>query len=385
MKEELFKILQLNNPLEIKNYAKRIGVQTQELKYYNDYCIYPNKALMKKILKESPELSEIEIKIRLGQIDSDLLEILKENIGNINSSKAQKEKSFEIKKIQKPAFRTENGLLYNDDCLEVMRNMPDDSVDLIFADPPFNLNKFYESGMNDKLSKTDYLNWTESWLSECVRILKNGGAFFVWNLPSWNTYSSAILNNHLNLRHWIAVDIKYSLPIANKLYPSHYALLYYIKGSKPNTFHQERLPIEVCPHCAADIKDYGGYKNKLNKKGISLTDVWKDISPVRHKKYKNRESNELPLNLLERIISLTTNEGDLVFDPFGGSGTTYVVSEILNRRWIGSEIGPLENIINRFENLSFAEELIKEVQKSKNVLFTDITKKKRCKNGHWLF
>lgn len=173
------------------------------------------------------------------------------------------------------------------------------------------------------------------------------------------------MNKYLSLRHWIAVDIKYSLPIPNKLYPSHYSLLYYVKGDKPTRFNQERLPLEICRHCGGDIKDYGGYKSKLNIEGISLTDVWRDISPVRHKKYKNRTSNELPLNLLERIISISTEEGDLVFDPFGGSGTTYVVSEILKRRWIGTEIGPIDIIEDRFKNLEFPSLLIQQIQSSK--------------------
>lgn len=385
MKEELFSILNLNDRNEIKNFAKKIGVQVKTLSYFNDNCIYPDQRIIEKILEVKPELNEIELKIRLGHIDSNILSFLQNNIQNITSI-YNSDEDLKILNRELPTadFSTSLGKLFNADCLEIMGRMEDNSVDLIFADPPFNLNKDYESGINDKLSKVDYLNWTEKWITECIRILKDGGSFFIWNLPSWNTYSAEILNKHLNLRHWIAVDIKYSLPIANKLYPSHYSLLYYVKGNRPQTFNQERLPLEICQHCGGDIKDYGGYKNKLNIQGISLTDVWKDISPVRHKKYKNRGSNELPLNLLERIISLSTNEGDLVFDPFGGSGTTFIVSEILKRKWIGSELGPVDIIMDRFEDLSFQKQLINEIQSSKNVLFTEKTKKIRHKNGHWL-
>lgn len=174
------------------------------------------------------------------------------------------------------------------------------------------------------------------------------------------------------------------MPIQNKLYPSHYALLYYTKGEKPNTFNGERLPLEVCRHCGGDIRDYGGYKDKLHPFGINLTDVWYDISPVRHSKYKTRASNELPLKLLERIISMASNEGDTVFDPFGGSGTTFIVSEILKRRWIGSEIGPVETIQERFKDIDFHKDVILDIQSTKNTLFTDETKKIRRKNNHWL-
>lgn len=185
-------------------------------------------------------------------------------------------------------------------------------------------------------------------------------------------------------RHWIAVDIKYRLPIKNRLYPSHYGLLYYTKGEKPTKFNEQRLPLEICRHCSGDIHDYGGYKDKLNPKGINLSDVWRDIPPVRHSKYKTRDSNELSMKLMERIISLASDEGDVVFDPFGGSGTTYIVAEILKRRWIGSEIGPIDTIIERFNDIVFQREYIEKIQANKNKLFTEEMKKSRIKKGHWL-
>lgn len=385
MREELYSIFEIQERELAKEFAKKIKVKIGTLDYYNDNCIYPDNETLNKMLNAKPDLTELELKIRLGHIDSNVLSYLQKNIKKITST-SNAEEFLDVLKRELPAadFSTSLGNLFQADCLEIMKNMEDNSVDLIFADPPFNLNKEYESGIDDKLTKAEYLNWTEQWITECVRILKDGGSFFIWNLPSWNTYSAEILNKHLNLRHWIAVDIKYSLPIASKLYPSHYSLLYYVKGEKPTTFNQERLPLEICRHCGGDIKDYGGYKSKLNIKGMSLTDVWKDISPVRHKKYKNRDSNELPLNLLERIISLSTNEGDLVFDPFGGSGTTFIVSEILNRRWIGTEIGPIDIIEERFSRILNEVAFILDIKNSKNKLFTEEMESIRRKNGHWL-
>ncbi|WP_431027807.1 DNA methyltransferase [Lysinibacillus sp. LZ02] len=384
MREELYSILELNSQDEKRLFAKKIGIELKKLNYYNANCIYPDETYIKKILNARPHLSELELKLRLGNIDQNVISLLKDNLETIKTLKPKKKINTKLHRRLKPIFSTRFGELYNEDCIEVLKHLPSNSVDLIFADPPFNLNKEYESGINDNLSKTEYLNWTESWLTECIRVLKDGGAIFIWNIPSWNTYSSEILNKHLNFRHWIVADVKYSLPIPNKLYPAHYSLLYYIKGNKPNTFNQERLPLEICPHCSHDIKDYGGYKNKLNPKGISLTDVWKDISPVRHKKYKTRNSNELPLNLLERIISMTTNEGDIILDPFGGSGTTFIVSEVLKRNWIGIEIGPINDIIRRFDNIKSQENLIKTIQKNKNQLFTEEMIKARIANKQWL-
>ena len=97
---------------------------------------------------------------------------------------------------------------------------------------------------------------------------------------------SDYLNKRMTLRSWIAIDMKLSFPIKGRLYPSHYGLLYYIKGDKPNTFNTQRMPIQTCRHCGGEIKDYGGYKKKMNPNGVNISDVWTDIYPVRHKKQK---------------------------------------------------------------------------------------------------
>jgi site-specific DNA-methyltransferase (adenine-specific) len=237
--------------------------------------------------------------------------------------------------------------------------------------------------MNDNLSKEDYLKWCEVWLNGCINVLKDGGSLFLWNIPKWNTYLSDYLNRRLTFKHWIAVDVKYSLPISGKLYPSHYSLLYYVKGEKANTFHPDRLPMEVCKSCFREIKDYGGYKDKMNPKGINIADVWYDIPPVRHSKYKTRDANELSIRLLDRIIEMASNPGDVVFDPFGGSGTTYIVSELKRRKWIGVELGSTSGIIERFKNIEEEKQFLKNVRKDYNKLFTDSVKAKRKQTNLW--
>ncbi|MGK4098195.1 site-specific DNA-methyltransferase [Bacillus altitudinis] len=382
---KFFSALNITNNKELLSFSKITKIPVQKLRMYNDEGILPFESDLKIILDELG-INDFEFKLKLGILDNELINALTNYATEINNLIKKDKNSSTTKQFKKtkPVFSTQYGQLYQEDCLSLMRNLPSNSVDLIFADPPFNLNKLYESKINDKLTKNDYLQWTEKWILECIRILKEGGAFFIWNLPIWNTHISSILNKYLNFRHWVAVDIKNQLPIPNKLYPSHYSLLYYTKGNKPNTFNQERLPLEICKKCGSDIKDYGGYKNKLNINGLTLSDVWKDISPVRHSKYKTRESNQLPVNLLERIISISTNENDVIFDPFGGSGTTYIVSEILKRNWIGSEIGPVDSIVKRFNDLEFHKEQIQEIQDKKNVLFTEEMRKLRIKKGLWL-
>lgn len=248
-----------------------------------------------------------------------------------------------------PVFTSEHGTLYQGDCLALLETMEDNSVDLIFADPPFNLNKDYGKGISDSLAESEYLDWCSKWINECARVLAEGGSFFLYNLPKWNIELGHEMNEAgLMFRHWIAVDIKMLLPIPGRLYPSHYSLLYYSKG-KPKFFERPRVPIQVCRHCGGDVKDYGGHRKKLNPEGINVSDVWTDIPPVRHRGTKKRGANQLSEKMLERVLFTASQEGDIVFDPFGGSGTTYAVAERMHRKWIGVELGDVEPIIARLE------------------------------------
>lgn len=256
------------------------------------------------------------------------------------------------KEIPKPYLKTKMGALFKGDCLDILSLIDNKTIDTVFADPPFNLGKKYGKKVNDNLSDHEYLNWCKRLSLECYRVLKPGGSFFLYNLPKWNIFlSNYLLELGMTFKHWIAVNIKFGLPIPGRLYPSHYSLIYFTKG-KPKTFRKIRTPIEKCRHCGGDIKDYGGHRKSMNPNGVNLPDVWNDIPPVRHLKFKSkkRKLNQLSTKLLNRIIQLSTNQGDIVLDPLGGGGTTYHVCEMENRHWIGIEMESCDVIKERFEN-----------------------------------
>jgi site-specific DNA-methyltransferase (adenine-specific) len=253
------------------------------------------------------------------------------------------------------AYTTALGKLYEADCLEFLTGIDSDTVHTFFADPPFNLGKRYGRRGSDNVPDDEYLKWSYAWLDQAIRILVPGGALFVYNLPKWLISYGAHLNSNTSLtfKHWIAIDKAHSLPIPNRLSPSHYGMLYYIKGNKPHVFDRDavRMPIQVCRHCGKDIKDYGGHKKYLNPKGLNLSDVWDDIPPVRHRKYKYRTPNELAPQILERVVLLTSKEEDLVCDPFVGGGTTALVAERLNRRWICADLNTVSAAVRRLTDL----------------------------------
>lgn len=265
-----------------------------------------------------------------------------------------------------PYLLTKHGALFYNDCMDVLPWIKDDVIDTVFADPPFNLKKEYGPRSNDNLSDSEYIEWCERWLRECVRTLKPGGSLYVYNIPKWNILiGSKLLSWGLEFRHSIAIEVKNTLPLPKRLYPSHYSLLYFTKG-KPKTFRRIRTPIEKCRHCGGEIKDYGGHRNAMNPKGVNLKDVWTDIPPVRHWKFKSqkRKANALSTKVLERVVEMSTYPGDTVLDPFGGSGTTYAVCEEKHRQWIGVEIDfadvirerILTNNVSKHRNDDFVED-----------------------------
>jgi site-specific DNA-methyltransferase (adenine-specific) len=368
----------------IRRFAEAAGVPPEALRFYNEHHQLPSREHL-SLLARHAGMSEDELMLRLGIVDRRLMGLLQQHAQEIAQLlPAASNDQASLGEAPSAIFQSEFGTLYQGDCLLVMPHLDSESIDVVFADPPFNLDKLYPSGIDDDLRARTYLEWCEQWISECIRVLKPGGSLFVWNLPRWNSALSQFLSERLTFRHWIAADIKYSLPITGKLYPSHYSLLFFCKGERPRVFHPDRLPMEICPSCFADLRDYGGYKAKMNPLGVNLTDVWFDIYPVRHTKFKKRDgANELPIKLLDRVLEMSSDEGDVVLDPFGGAGTTYAVAEIKRRRWIGMEIGPVEDIIERIGDLRAEAQRLKAIREGYNRLFTRESELERDRRGLW--
>ncbi len=360
-----------------------IGIRAKDIDYLKKGAHYPDDSPVMIKIREYLGLNLLEYNLSLGIVPTAYQASYEANIRNIAAllvpDRSQDDGSYAVS----PVYETKSGALYSGDCLKIMPKIPDNSFDLIFADPPFNLGKEYDAGVNDDLTLSSYVAWTHRWLNECVRLLKPGGYLCVYNLPKWCTYIAAHLNQYLTFWDWIAVDMKYSLPIPKRLYPAHYGLVAYVKGPKPTVFNNQRLSLETCRHCGGEVKDYGGYKNKMNPKGVNVSDVWSDIYPVRHAGSKNRRYNELPVKLLDRVIRMTTNEGDAVFDPFGGSGTTYAVSELLGRQWVGCELGDCNVIVSRLQTPDNDAQKLASLEQDK-CLFPESVRKLREKNGFWL-
>jgi site-specific DNA-methyltransferase (adenine-specific) len=171
-----------------------------------------------------------------------------------------------------------------------------------------------------------------------VDILKPGGALLVLNIPKWAVYHAVFLLNKMNFQHWIVWDAL-STP-AGKLLPAHYALLYFTKpGDRIKNNYEKLKYIDSRKYCLrlSCIRDR---KLRGEDEKEKMSDIWKDIHRIKHKRDRDYHPCQLPIKLMNRIIELFTNEGDLVYDPFGGAGTTGISSILLKRRFILSEIDP---------------------------------------------
>jgi site-specific DNA-methyltransferase (adenine-specific) len=227
-----------------------------------------------------------------------------------------------------------------DDALVFMGALHSEIADIVFLDPPFNLRKRYGAATYPESSAPDaYERYLVSVLSESVRVLRPGGSFFLYHLPYWALRLSPHILRQLEFRHWIAVSMKNGFARGKRLYPAHYALLYATKG-EPANFRRPHLKPRVCRSCGQTIPDYGGYAGVMAEKGVNLSDVWDDLSPVRHQSKKHREANELPQAITDRIVHIAGSPDGLLVDPFVGSGTSIVSALMAEMRVAANDLDP---------------------------------------------
>lgn len=221
------------------------------------------------------------------------------------------------------------------DALEVLKRYPDESVDLVFADPPYNLDKKYNSYEDEKGDRA-YLEWCQAWLDEYIRILKPNGSLYLLNLPRWAMHLADYLNRRLFFQNWIVWDAL-SEP-RGKIMPAHYALLFYTRHPTNFTFNYEevaRLDARfycLRSSCVRQRKARGDDEKEF------LSDIWWDIHRLKHRRHRDYHPCQLPEGLLERIIRLSSNPGDVILDALAGTGTTAVVAARLGRRYVAIDV-----------------------------------------------
>lgn len=235
----------------------------------------------------------------------------------------------------------ENKILLGD-CLEEMKEMPSGEIDLIFTDPPYNIGIKYDTH-NDKMKYEDYISWCKKWIEECIRLLKENGSIYIAINDEHAAEIVMILKKlGLTMRNWIIWHYTFGQATQKKFSRAHTHILYFTKDKSTFTFSADAVRIKSVRQEIGDKRasPKGKLPDDVWENGISEEDdVWK-ISRVAGT-FKERVKGfpaQMPIKLLERVIKTSSNKGNIVFDPFCGSGTTPYVAKKLERKYISIEI-----------------------------------------------
>jgi len=222
--------------------------------------------------------------------------------------------------------------VYLGDCVKIMKTLPNKSVDLVFADPPFNIGLKYDV-YNDNISYEKYYKWSEEWIKEACRLLKNSGAIYVAIGDEFAAELNIILKRRgFYFRNWIVWHYTFGQNQRKKFTRAHTHIFYFTKDKERFTFNDKHIRVPSARQLV--------YKDKrANPLGKIPDDVWQ-FSRIcgTFKERLGRHPCQMPESLLERIISVSSNEGDTVLDPFGGTGTTAAVAKKLKRHFVTMEI-----------------------------------------------
>ncbi len=222
--------------------------------------------------------------------------------------------------------------VYLGDCIEIMNNIPKGSVDLIFADPPFNIGIKYDLH-NDNMPYDEYYKWSDRWISECYRILKNNGSIYIAIGDEFAAEINIILKKKgFYFRNWIIWYYTFGQNQRKKFNRSHTHILYFVKDKENFIFNDNDIRIPSARQLIYNDK-------RANPLGKVPDDVWQ-FSRVcgTFKERIGEHPCQMPEDLLELVIKASSNEKDIILDPFGGTGTTAYVAKKLKRNYITIEI-----------------------------------------------
>ena len=237
------------------------------------------------------------------------------------------------------------------DCIQLLNDGPEGWVDLVFADPPFNIGYLYH-GYNDQRNTEDYLKFSHDWMKAVHRALKPNGSFYLAIGDEYAADLAVIARRQLgfHMRNWIIWHYTFGQQTQRMFAKSHTHILYFSKTDdvKAITFNADAVRVASARQTTyADVR--------ANPKGKLPDDTWylrpQETGPEYFNPdgdtwsvsrvcgtFKEREGwhgCQMPIEVLKRIILASSNPGDIVLDPFNGSGTTTVAAAVLGRKYVG--------------------------------------------------
>lgn len=248
----------------------------------------------------------------------------------------------------KPFFATDLGKLYHEDALILLKTLPEESVDLIFADPPYNIKKAEWDSFS---SQKEYVAWSMEWIKEARRVLKPTGSLFICGFSEILADLKWAASPLFKGCKWLVWFYRNKGNLGKDWGRSHESILHFRVSKKfifnidevriPYNAHTLKYPQRKqaeSSHFHNDNSTKKEYVWQPHPLGAKPKDVLEIPTLSNSSWEKTSHKTQKPVELLRRIILSSTHENHLVLDPFGGSGTTYAVAEATNRQWIGSEL-----------------------------------------------
>ncbi|OGF56540.1 MAG: DNA methylase N-4 [Candidatus Firestonebacteria bacterium RIFOXYC2_FULL_39_67] len=259
--------------------------------------------------------------------------------------------------ITKPYYSKPAFTLYNADCLKVLSEMKEDSIDMIFADPPYFLSSGTFTCQNGRMVSVKKGEWDLSrglqenfdfhlaWIKACKRVLKPNGT--IWISGTYHSiyqcgYALQLAGYHiLNDVAWFKPNASPNLS-CRFFTASHETIIWARKDKKgKHTFNYDAM------------KNGNWPEDQIKKPGLQMRSVWQINTPKPVEKIFGKHPTQKPESLLKRIILASTNKDDLILDPFTGSSTTGVIARLLKRNFIGVDLEKhyLDVSVKRYEEL----------------------------------
>jgi site-specific DNA-methyltransferase (adenine-specific) len=293
-----------------------------------------------------------------------------EKVNNLISEMKTDYSTYELfeEKAVKPYYSTDLGELYSIDAIKFLRSLTDESVDLIISDPPYNIKK---AEWDSFQSQKEYVEWSLEWIREAQRVLKKEGTMYVYG------FSEILADIKWSASHlfkgckWLVWFYRNKANLGNDWGRSHESLLHFRKSKKfifnidevriPYNEHTLKYPARSQAKTSQYNRNGKEYNWTPNPLGAKPKDVFEIPTISNHAWEKTEHPTQKPIELIKKCVLASSNEGSLVVDPFGGSGTTYAVCEAFDRKWKGAELSKdyCKIIKNRLEDRETIERIKK--------------------------
>lgn len=346
----MYNLLSMEKYLNVGEAAKLLGVSTETLRRWdnagkfesvrhplNNYRVYPESNVISLV-------NDLQVEINYGQKTIDKINI-------------------------EPYFRTDYGSLFQIDAIEYLKSLPTDSVDLIFADPPYNIKK---AEWDTFKSQKDYVEWSMTWIREANRVLTKKGTLYICGFSEILADIKWSASSLFKGCKWLVWFYRNKGNLGNDWGRSHESILHFRK-SEDFIFNIDEVRIPYNEHTIkyrerkqADTSQFSKANNKKefnwvpNPLGAKPKDVI-EIPTISNGSWeKTAHATQKPVELIRKIILSSSNQESLILDPFGGSGTTFAVAEAYGRKWVGTEleIEYCEIIKNRVSDRSHLERIL---------------------------